>query len=80
MTKLKQISTEKNTGMLKFEDGSSTKVDAITAKAIHRVHGLVSDEMKLKYERMINKDKHNFHRAASFAAGFHAQHGDKKNK
>ena|SRR3990167_7998361 len=75
LTRLKQIATEKNTGMLKFPDGSSVKVDAITAKAIHRIHSLVSDENKIKYERMLNKDRHNFSRVAAFASGFHASTG-----
>lgn len=77
LTKLGVIANEKNTGMLKFEDGSSSRIDAIGAKSILKVHRMASDEHKLRIERMVNKNKHNFSRMAAFAAGYHASHPDK---
>lgn len=56
---------------VQFMDGSTMRVDLLTAKAILNVHDAVNDGNKKKIERMINKDKNNFAKVAAFSHGAH---------
>lgn len=68
---LKRIIKTGQSMPVQFMDGSTMKVDILTAKAILNVHDAVNDANKKKIERMINKDKNNFTKVAMFSHGAH---------
>lgn len=54
---------------VKFKDGTSMKVDTLTASAVLNVHKALNDINKAKLHKLMHKDKNNFMRVAAFAHG-----------
>lgn len=68
---IKDIVQDKLAKKLKFADGTSTKVDHMTASAIHNVHNALNDENKIKFAKMLAHSKGQFDKAAKFSLNQH---------
>lgn len=65
--KLKYISENKQSNIIKFENGDTLKVDIRTAKNILEVYDSLNPENKGKVKELIEQDKIGFKRMADFA-------------
>jgi len=70
---IRDIVQNKQAETVRFDDNSSMKVDLLTAQAIMNIYDAVNEGNKEKFDKMINKDKNNFFKVASFAHGAHAK-------
>ena len=70
---IRDIVQNKQAETVRFDDNSSMKVDLLTAQAIMNIYDAVNEGNKEKLDKMINKDKNNFFKVASFAHGAHAK-------
>ena len=65
---LKTIADKKSKASVKFDDGTSTTVDALSAQAILAVFNRMSNpEMKKKLQRMVNASPNQFLKVVDFA-------------
>jgi hypothetical protein len=64
---LNDIVKNRQAKKVKFQDGSSMRVDATTANAILKVHGALNHENKQKVSDMVHKSKSHFTKIANFA-------------
>jgi len=64
---LNDIVKKKQAKKVKFQDGSSMRVDTTTANAILNVHGSLNHENKQKVSDMVHKSKSHFAKVADFA-------------
>jgi hypothetical protein len=67
MDHLTDIVKNKQAKKVKFQDGSTMRVDATTANAILKVHGALNHENKQKVSDMVHKGKSHFMKVADFA-------------
>ena len=58
---------KKLNGVVKHKDGTATKVDAQTARAVLMVHKSLNDENKKKFADMVARSSHHMQKAAEFA-------------
>lgn len=64
---LQNIVENRSGSVISFGDGSSTKVDVLTAKAILNVHNALTEENKKRYSDMAHQGKDCFDEVAKFA-------------
>jgi hypothetical protein len=67
MDHLADIVKNKQAKKVKFQDGSTMRVDTTTANAILKVHGALNHENKQKVSDMVHKGKSHFQKVADFA-------------
>lgn len=72
---LMQIVDSGQSGLIKFYDNLSMKVDVMTAQSIVNLYNKVNAANKSKIEKMVNKDKVNFAKVAAFSHGAHTDLG-----
>jgi len=58
---------KKLNGVVRHKDGSASKVDAQTARAVLMVHRSLNDENKKKFADMVARSSHHMQKAAEFA-------------
>ncbi len=58
---------KKFNGVVRHKDGSASKVDAQTARAVLMVHKSLNDENKKKFADMVARSSHHMQKAAEFA-------------
>jgi len=58
---------KKLNGIVRHKDGSASKVDAQTARAVLTVHKSLNDENKKKFADMVARSSHHMQKAAEFA-------------
>ena len=64
---LKKIVTKSQAGAIKFKDGSSSKVDLVTASALLSVYGALNKNNQVKMAQQLAKDKSSFTKMSNFA-------------
>lgn len=67
IAQLQKIKDNHQLGMVKHNDGTSSKVDVQTAHAIITVHKNLNDENKKKFEDMVGKSRQHLQKAAEFS-------------
>jgi len=70
---IRNIVQNKQAENVTFDDGSSMKLDLLTAQSIMNIYDAVNEGNKEKLDKMINKDKNNFYKVAAFAHGAHVK-------
>jgi len=58
---------KKLNGVVRHKDGSASKVDAQTARAVLMVHKSLNDDNKKKFADMVSRSAHHMQKAAEFA-------------
>jgi hypothetical protein len=67
IAQLQKIKDSQQHGVVKHNDGTSSKIDVQTAHAILTVHKHLNDENKKKFADMVGKSNHHLQKAAEFS-------------